>query len=140
MSSRRLARTHNDVRAALRDTLSLVFDARPAPRFNAEAPEPRPGLRRGHMPGARNIPHVSVLTADGTMKPPEQLRALFGAQGFSADRPVITTCGSGVTAAVLALALEVIGAPEVGLYDGSWAEWGREANDPAQFPVMGAQA
>ena len=139
-TDRKLARTHNDVRAALTDKSSLVFDARPAARFNAEAPEPRPGLRRGHMPGARNIPHASVLAADGTMKPPDRLRTLFAAEGYAADRPVITTCGSGVTAAVLALALEVIGAPEVGLYDGSWAEWGREANDLAQFPVAGAQA
>jgi thiosulfate/3-mercaptopyruvate sulfurtransferase len=138
-SDRRLSRTHDDVRAALSEQSSLVFDARPAPRFNAEAPEPRAGLRRGHMPGARNIPHASVLAADGTMKPPEQLRALFAAEGYAADRPVITTCGSGVTAAVLALALEVIGASKVGLYDGSWAEWGREANDPAHFPVVGGQ-
>ena len=137
-SDRKLARAHGDVRAALTDKSSIVIDARPAPRFNAEAPEPRPGLRRGHMPGARNISHASVLTADGTMKSPEQLRALFAAEGYSADRPVITTCGSGVTAAVLALALEIIGARRVGLYDGSWAEWGRESNDAARFPVAGA--
>lgn len=135
----KLARTHADVRAALGDAASLIFDARPAPRFLAEAPEPRPGLRRGHMPGARNIPHTSVLTADGTMRAPDELRAIFAAEGYSDGRPVIATCGSGVTAAVLALALERIGAGDVGLYDGSWAEWGRETNDPGHFPVVGGR-
>ena len=137
-SDRKLSRNHDDVRAALRDATSIVVDARPAPRFDAEAPEPRPGLRRGHMPGARNIPHASVLTGDGTMKRPDDLRAIFEAEGYSPERPVIATCGSGVTAAVLALALEVIGASQVGLYDGSWTEWGRETNDAVRFPVEGA--
>ncbi len=136
---RALARTHDDVRAALGDNASLVLDARPAPRFKADAAEPRPGLRRGQMPGARNIPHLSALTVEGTMKSPEELRTVFAAEGYSPERPVITTCGSGVTAAVLALALESIGAANVGVYDGSWAEWGRETNDPLRFPVVGPQ-
>lgn len=138
-ASRNLARTHEDVRAALGDRAALVIDARPAPRFLAEAPEPRPGLRRGHMPGSRNIPHTSVLTADGTMRAPDELRAIFAAEGYSDGRPVIATCGSGVTAAVLALALERIGADDVGVYDGSWAEWGRETNDLGHFPVEGGR-
>lgn len=135
---RPLSRTHHDVRAALGARSALVIDARPAARFSAAAPEPRPGLRRGGMPGARNIPYTEVIAADGTLKTPAELRALFAAAGAAPDAEVITTCGSGVTAAVLALALEAIGARAVGLYDGSWAEWGRETNDPAMFPVEGA--
>lgn len=133
--SRRLARTDEDVRRALADDTMLILDARPSSRFEADAPEPRPGLRRGHMPGARNIPHTDLLAADGTMKSRSELRAIFLAAGYSDGKPVITTCGSGVTAAVLALALERIGAADVGLYDGSWAEWGRETNDLARYPV-----
>jgi thiosulfate/3-mercaptopyruvate sulfurtransferase len=135
---RKAARSHDDIRAALSDGSALIIDARPAARFRGEAAEPRPGLHRGRMPGARNLPHANVLTPDGAMRPPDELRALFAAQGYLGDPPVITTCGSGVTAAVLALALERIGATKVGLYDGSWAEWGRVTNDPSRFPVEGA--
>ncbi|MFN3960598.1 MAG: 3-mercaptopyruvate sulfurtransferase [Parvularculaceae bacterium] len=132
---RPLARTHHDVRAALAARSAAVIDARPAARFGASAPEPRPGLRRGAMPGARNLPYTEMIAADGTLKPLAELRALFAAAGAAPGAEVIATCGSGVTAAALALALEAIGAPAVGLYDGSWAEWGREANEPAMFPV-----
>lgn len=133
--ARRLARTHDDVRAALSGMSLVVLDARPAARFTGDAPEPRPGLRRGHMPGAVSLPHAFLLAEDGTMKQPEELRAIVAARGVSDETAVIATCGSGVTAAVIALALEVIGAKDVGLYDGSWAEWGRETNDPALFAV-----
>ncbi len=101
-----------------------IIDARPAPRFRGEAPEPRPGLRLGHIPGSKNLPYTDVLNADGTMKPPAELRATFAAAGVDLARPAITTCGSGVTAAVLSLALERIGHRNHALYDGSWAEWG----------------
>ncbi len=138
--ARALARSHDDVRSALSSRSAIVLDARPSARFAGEAPEPRPGLRRGHMPGARNIPHADVIAADGTLKPAEQLRAIFTAAGATQDAEIITTCGSGVTAAVLALALAAIGVSQVGLYDGSFAEWGRETNDPARFPVAGRPA
>ena len=88
------------------------------------APEPRPGLRSGHIPGSKNVPFSTLLNADGTMKTPEALRATFEAAGVSLTKPAITTCGSGVTAAVLSLALERIGHRNHALYDGSWAEWG----------------
>ena len=101
-----------------------IIDARPAPRFRGEVPEPRPGLRSGHIPGSRNLPYTSLLNPDGTMLAPAALRAAFVAVGVDLARPAITTCGSGVTAAVLNLALERIGHRNHALYDGSWAEWG----------------
>jgi thiosulfate/3-mercaptopyruvate sulfurtransferase len=101
----------------------LVVDARPGPRFRGEAPEPRPGLKSGHMPGAKSMPALS-LTDNGRLKPVEALRAQFAEAGIDLTRPIATTCGSGVTAATLKLALEQAGAKDVVLYDGSWAEWG----------------
>jgi thiosulfate/3-mercaptopyruvate sulfurtransferase len=101
-----------------------IIDARPAPRFRGEAPEPRPGLRLGHIPGAKNLPFADVLNPDGTMKSPAALRAAFAAAGVDLAKPAITSCGSGITAAILSLALERIGHTDHALYDGSWAEWG----------------
>ena len=101
-----------------------IIDARSAARFMGEAPEPRAGLRGGHIPGSRNVPFTTMLNGDGTMKPVPELRAVFAAAGVDLARPVITTCGSGVSAAVLNLALERTGHRNHALYDGSWAEWG----------------
>ncbi len=101
-----------------------IVDARSAARFSGEAPEPRPGLRAGHIPGSKNVPFASVLNGDGTMKPLEEIKAIFSQAGVDLSKPVITTCGSGVTAAVLSLALERIGHRNHSLYDGSWSEWG----------------
>ena len=101
-----------------------IIDARAAARFRGEAPEPRPGLRAGHIPGSKNVPFASLLNADATMKPPAELRAIFEAAGVDLTKHAITSCGSGVTAAVLSLALERIGHRNHALYDGSWAEWG----------------
>jgi len=109
-----------------------IVDARSAPRFRGEVAEPRPGLRSGHIPGARNIPYASLLTPGGTMKPVADLRAVFEAAGVDLKKPVITTCGSGVTAAVLSLALERIGHRDHALYDGSWAEWGMYGDLPVE--------
>jgi thiosulfate/3-mercaptopyruvate sulfurtransferase len=101
-----------------------ILDARSPGRFRGEEPEPRPGLRCGHIPGARNVPFQTLLNPDGTMKDPAALRAVFDAAGVDLARPVITSCGSGVTAAIINLALERIGHRDHALYDGSWAEWG----------------
>jgi thiosulfate/3-mercaptopyruvate sulfurtransferase len=104
--------------------LAEVLDARGPGRFAGTEAEPRPGLRAGHIPGSRNIPFPTLLNADGTMKDAAALRAVFQAAGVDLTKPAITSCGSGVTAAVISLALERIGHRNHALYDGSWAEWG----------------
>ena len=101
-----------------------IIDARSAPRFKGEVGEPRPGLRSGHIPNSKNVPFTALLSDDGTMKDIAALRAIFEATGVDLTRPAITTCGSGVTAAILSLALERIGHRNHALYDGSWSEWG----------------
>ena len=116
-------RSQSEVASALETGSAQVVDARSAPRFRGEAPEPRPGLRSGHMPGALNLPFDRLLTAEGRMKSPKEIAAAFEAAGIDPARPVIATCGSGVTASVLALALEILGC-QAAVYDGSWAEWG----------------
>ena len=101
-----------------------ILDARAPGRFRGEEPEPRAGLRGGHVPGSKNVHYRSLLNEDGTMKAPDALRAVLQKAGVDLSRPVITTCGSGVTAAIINLALERIGKTDHALYDGSWAEWG----------------
>jgi thiosulfate/3-mercaptopyruvate sulfurtransferase len=107
-----------------------IIDARPPGRFAGTAPEPRPGLRGGHIPGARNVYFKTLLNDDGTMKAAVALRQVFTEAGVDLRKPAITTCGSGVTAAVVSLALERIGKTDHSLYDGSWAEWGMYADLP----------
>jgi thiosulfate/3-mercaptopyruvate sulfurtransferase len=118
-----LVRDFDQVREELA-TAGQVLDARPGPRFRGEAPEPRAGLRSGHMPGARSLPFGELLNADGTMLAPSDLGAAFAAAGIDPTRPVTNSCGSGVTAAILALALARLGNESAAIYDGAWAEWG----------------
>ena len=101
-----------------------IVDARSAVRFRGEAPEPRAGLRSGHIPNSKNVPFQHLLNIDGTMKDTDELKAAFQAGGVDLSKPIITTCGSGVTAAILDLALERIGHDRHSVYDGSWCEWG----------------
>lgn len=101
-----------------------IIDARSAERFAGTAPEPREGLRGGHIPGSVNVPFADLLAQDGTLREPSDLRSIFEAAGVDLGRPAITTCGSGVTAAILCLALERMGKTDYALYDGSWSEWG----------------
>ena len=119
-----LVRDVTQVAAAAKLGDHEILDARSPDRFRAEVPEPRPGLRGGHVPGSRNVPYRALLNQDGTMKAPDDLRAVLRAAGVDLSKPVITTCGSGVTAAIINLALERIGKTDHALYDGSWAEWG----------------
>lgn len=101
-----------------------IVDARSPGRFRGEEPEPREGLRSGHIPGSHNVHYRTLLNDDGTMRPVAELRTIFEDAGVDLDKPVITTCGSGVTAAILSLALERIGHRQHAVYDGSWSEWG----------------
>jgi thiosulfate/3-mercaptopyruvate sulfurtransferase len=132
MTVRRQAHMVRDVTqvsaaAKLRDT--EIIDARSPARFRGEAPEPRAGLRAGHIPGSKNVYYRDLLNDDGTMKDPAALRAVFDAAGVDLGKPAITTCGSGVTAAILSLAMSRMGKDDHSLYDGSWTEWG-------QFPTL----
>ena len=106
-----------------------IADARPAGRFTGADPEPREGVRGGHMPGAASVPATS-LSKDGKLLPPEALREIFDKAGVDLDKPVVTSCGSGVTAAVISLALETLGHKDNKLYDGSWSEWGARNDTP----------
>lgn len=120
------------MRANLTTRHEQIVDARSAGRFDATEPEPRAGLRGGHIPGSLNLPSDTLLRADGTLLPPGDLRTRFDAAGVAFDRPVTTTCGSGITASVLAFALHLLGHPRVAVYDGSWTEWGGRTDTPVE--------
>jgi thiosulfate/3-mercaptopyruvate sulfurtransferase len=120
-----------DMREIVDTGSAEIADARPAGRFTAADPEPRAGVRGGHMPGAHSVPAAS-LAKDGRLLPPEALKEKFEAAGVDLTRPVVTSCGSGVTAAVLTLALETLGHKDNRLYDGSWSEWGSRSDTPVE--------
>lgn len=117
-------RTMQQMVANVQSQAEQVIDARAADRFEGRVPEPRPGLRPGHIPGSRNLPYGNLIAADGTMKPLEDMRAAFTGIGVDLAKPIATSCGSGVSAAVLTLALYRLGIENPALYDGSWSEWG----------------
>ncbi len=125
-----LVRSFDHMLANLKAASEQVVDARSPTRFRGEEQEPRPGVRPGHIPGARNIYYTNVVAADGTLKKPDALAQIFARAGVDLNRPIVTSCGSGVTAAILSLALEIAGAKQTALYDGSWAEWGARAGAP----------
>jgi thiosulfate/3-mercaptopyruvate sulfurtransferase len=129
-------------RSAIADMASVagslgaeIVDARPAARFRGEEAEPRPGLAPGHIPGSKSLPQSALFEADGTWKRGDALRAAFADAGVDLSKPMVTTCGSGVTAAVLLFGAHLLGKEDVRLYDGSWAEWGA---DPATPKALGA--
>lgn len=120
----------SDVARAIKTAAEQIADARSPTRFWGEEAEARPGVRAGHMPGARSIHYATLLNSDGTLKSPQLIAAVFADAGIDVTRPVITSCGSGVTAAILSFGLTLIGAREHSLYDGSWTEWGGDPGSP----------
>jgi thiosulfate/3-mercaptopyruvate sulfurtransferase len=123
-------RSKADMLANVSSGAEQVVDARGAGRFSGDEPEPRPGMASGHIPGSRNLPHGQLFNADGTYKAKSALEAAFAAAGVNLAKPVITSCGSGITASVLAFAMHLLGKEDVALYDGSWSEWGGDADTP----------
>ena len=121
-----------DMLANVASQTALVLDARAAGRFRAELPEPRAGMRSGHIPGSRNLPYGELLAPDQTLLPPDLLRARLAEAGVDGSRPVVTSCGSGVTATILTLAMVQAGLPPGAVYDGSWTEWGGRADTPVE--------
>jgi thiosulfate/3-mercaptopyruvate sulfurtransferase len=121
-----------EVRKAAAAGREQIVDMRSAGRFAATEPEPRPGLRGGHIPGSRNLPYNELVREDGTMLPPESLQRRIAAAGIDPSRPIIATCGSGVSACALIHALHLLGHDQVALYDGAWTEWGGRADTPIE--------
>ena len=127
-----LVRDVSDIKKLLKDKSAEIVDARAADRFAGKAPEPRPGLRSGHIPGSHNLPHAKLLNKDGTLKAPPEIERLFEEAGVDLTKPVVASCGSGITASVLALGLAEIGHRRAAVYDGSWSEWGADQNLPIE--------
>ena len=127
-----LVRDLEAVRRNLQTRAEQVVDARSRGRFAGTEPEPRAGLRGGHIPGSLNLPYETLYRPDGALLPPDALRAAFNEAGVDLGKPITTSCGSGITASVLALALHVVGRPDVAVYDGSWTEWGGRQDTPVE--------
>ena len=123
-------RTKADMLRNLHEKAEQVVDARDPGRFTGETPDPRPNMASGHIPGSSNVPHSALFNPDGTMKDAKALKAAFEGAGVDLAKPVVTSCNSGMTASVLAFGLHRLGKDDVALYDGSWSEWGADADTP----------
>jgi thiosulfate/3-mercaptopyruvate sulfurtransferase len=127
-----LVRDLADMKALVKDRSAEIVDSRAPDRFAGRVAEPRPGLRSGHIPGSHNLSYGQLLNTDGTLKSAPELTQLFEEAGVDLSKPVVTSCGSGITASVLALALAVMGHRRTAVYDGSWAEWGADKTLPIE--------
>jgi thiosulfate/3-mercaptopyruvate sulfurtransferase len=132
-----LVRSLEATRASLASGSAQLLDARSRGRFEGSEPEPRPGLRGGHVPGARSLPYNELVEPDGRLLSPEKLRRRYLEAGIDLSRPIVLSCGSGVSACALALGLELVGHRDYAVYDGSWSEWGREGGPPVEMGPAG---
>jgi thiosulfate/3-mercaptopyruvate sulfurtransferase len=133
-----LVRDAGEVKSLIGNATTQILDARAAARFAGSVPEPRAGLRSGHIPSSRSVPFTTLLNANGTLKDKDALAGVFKAAGVDIARPVVASCGSGVTAGVIAFALAQLGRPDTAVYDGSWSEWGARAELPIETGASGA--
>lgn len=132
-----LVQSLDAVQSSLATGPAQLLDARSRGRFEGSEPEPRPGLRGGHVPGARNLPYNELVDQDGRVLPPKHLRRRYLDAGVDLSRPIVLSCGSGVSACALALGLELVGHHHYAVYDGSWSEWGREGGPPVEMGPAG---
>lgn len=130
-----MVRDKGDILNTVKTGKAQIADARSPGRFSGGEPEPRPGVRSGHIPGAGNVHYATLLNSDGTLKSPDEIAKVFASAGVDVGKPVITSCGSGITAAILTLGLTLIGAKDHALYDGSWSEWGAATDTPVETGV-----